>query len=362
MRRSALFRPALFICVLVSAGACSWQAQPLQRAPAVPRPESSQVFAADGSLITTLHGEENRHTVALARIPKVLQDAVVAIEDERFWEHKGVDAKALARALYANASEGKVVEGGSTITQQYVKNEVVGTDRNVRRKVQEAALAYQLEQRMPKDRILELYLNTIYFGNGAYGVEAAAQQYFGVGVEALTLGQSALLAGLIRAPNNTDPYEQPDVATARRKVVLDKLADLRWISRQEVELAQAEPLVRPKAPGQRYPAPHFVERVKRFILDDQRFGPTPRARQQLLFGGGLRIHTPVDLKRQAQAEQAMGRVTPDPHRDPAAALVSMEPGTGFVRALVGGRDFFSGGPQSIFDRATQGRRPAGSAF
>jgi penicillin-binding protein 1A len=366
VRRPELFRPSglrwvAVLCLVGTAGACSWQARPLQKTPSTPLAESSQIFAADGTLITTLHGEQNRQTVPLDRIPKVLRDAVVAIEDERFWQHRGVDAKALLRAIYANASSGKVLEGGSTITQQYVKNEVVGNDRNVRRKVQEAALAYQLEQRYTKERILELYLNTIYFGNGAYGVEAAARQYFGVGVESLSLGQAALLAGLIRAPNNTDPYEQPDAAAARRKVVLDKLLELKWASPQQVRAAEAEPLVAPKAPGPRYPAPHFVERVKRLILDDPRFGPTPRARQDLLFAGGLRIYTTIDLKRQAQAEQAINRVLPG-SRDPAAALVSLEPGTGYVRALVGGRDFFGAGPQAAFDLATQGRRPAGSAF
>ncbi|MDP8974861.1 MAG: PBP1A family penicillin-binding protein [Actinomycetota bacterium] len=353
---------AVFVVGAALAAACSWQPRTLDSAtPAAPA-ESSRILAADGSLITSVHAEEDRETVPLERIPQSLRDAVVAIEDERFWQHKGVDTKAVGRAIYADAREGTVVEGGSTITQQYVKNRMVRSGRNVRRKVQEASLAYQLEQRHSKERILEMYLNTIYFGNGNYGVQAASQGYFGVGVERLTLGQAALLAGIIRAPNRTDPYEYADSAAARRRVVLDKMVSLGEITRTESEAAAAEPLVGPRLGQERYPAPHFVERAKRFILDDPRFGPTPEARQDLLFRGGLRIETTLDLAKQAQAERAAARVLSQPNRDPAAAMVSLEPANGHVRALVGGRDFFGGGPQSSFDLATQGRRPAGSAF
>ena len=360
MRRAPLFLSVL--AALTVLPSCSWQPRSLPDATSEPLAESSKLLAADGSLLTTVHAEENREIVPLTRIPPALRDAVVAIEDERFWQHKGVDTKSVARALYEDARRGTVVEGGSTITQQYVKNRLVRTDRDVRRKVQEATLAYQLEQRHTKERILELYLNTIYLGNGTYGVEAAARRYFDVSVEGLSLGQAALLAGLIQAPNRTDPYENAEAAAARRRVVLDKMVALRRIVPSQAQAAAAEPLVVPRPAQERYPAPHFVERVKRFILDDPRFGATPEARRDLLFRGGLRIHTTLDLTRQGQAEQAVARVLTQPGRDPAAALVSLEPATGQVRALVGGRDFFGGGPQSIFDLATQGHRPAGSAF
>ena len=360
---TALHRSAVWLCALaLVSGACSWQTPPLASTTPAPLAQSSKILAVDGTVITALHGEENRETVALAAMPKTLRDAVVAIEDERFWEHKGVDAKSVLRAVYTNATEGEVVEGGSTITQQYVKNELVGPDRTVRRKLREAALAYQLERRYTKERILELYLNTIYFGNGAYGVQAAAQEYFGVGVERLTLGQAALLAGLIRAPNRADPYRHPDVAAARRRTVLDKLVQLGWAAPTDAAAAAGETLVTATPAAERYGAPHFVERVKQFVLDDPRFGATPAARRDLLFRGGLRIHTPLDLRRQAQAEAAVAKVLSSPDADPAAAVVSIEPGTGFVRALVGGRDFFGVAPDAKFDLATQGRRPAGSAF
>jgi penicillin-binding protein 1A len=363
MRWAARFPGLVLLGVVASLpAACSWQPRSLDNAAPLNPAESSHIMAADGTLVTTVHAEENRETVPLSQIPESLRDAVVAIEDERFWQHKGVDTKAVGRALYADAREGTVVEGGSTITQQYVKNRLVRSERNVRRKVQEASLAYQLERRYSKERILELYLNTIYFGNGAYGVQAASREYFGVDVDRVTLGQAALLAGIIRAPNKTDPYEYAGPADARRRVVLAKLVALGEISPADAEAAAAEPLVGPRLVQDRYPAPHFVERVKRFILDDTRFGPTPEARQDLLFRGGLRIQTTLDPGKQAQAEQAVARVLSQPARDPAAALVSLDPTNGHVRALVGGRNFFGGGPQSSFDLATQGRRPAGSAF
>jgi len=355
-------RPGLVAVLFVALSACAWTTKPLAL-DTRPLAQSSRIYAADGTLIATLHAEENRETVPISEIPKSLQDAVVAIEDARFWQHKGVDAKSILRAAYANTSKGKVVEGGSTITQQYVKNELVGNDRNVRRKLHEASLAYQLEHKYTKQRILELYLNTIYFGNGAYGVQAAAHTYFGTSVDKLTVGQSALLAGLIRAPNDTDPYAHPDQARARRAVVLEKMAEQGLVSAPVRAAAGQEPLLPSTTPpGDKYPAPYFVERVKRFILDDPRFGSTPGQRRQLLFEGGLRIDTTIDLRAQAAAEQAVSKVLVQPGTDPSAALVSLEPRTGYVRALVGGRDFFGGGPDAKFDLATQGERPAGSSF
>jgi penicillin-binding protein 1A len=301
--------------------------------------------------------------VPLERIPRVLQDAVIAIEDRRFWQHKGVDVRAVLRAAVTNGSEGKVVEGGSTITQQYVKNEILTSDRTLHRKVKEATLAYQLEKSYSKKQILELYLNSIYFGNGAYGVDAAARDYFGVPVEKVTLDQAALLAGVIRSPTATDPVAHPEEAVARRNVVLRAMADQHAITQAQAAAAAAVPLqLRDRSTDERYAAPHFVERVKRFVLDDPRFGPTPAARRRTLFQGGLRISTTLDPAMQAQAEAAVAKVLSAPDRDPSAAVVSIEPKTGYVRALVGGRTFFTGGDQGKFDLATQGRRPAGSSF
>jgi penicillin-binding protein 1A len=351
------------VVAAVAAGACSYTPPEIDVAPPATA-ESSKIYAADGSLLTTLHAEENRENVALDDLPRHLHDAVLAIEDARFFEHKGVDVKAVLRAAVTNTAEGDVVEGGSTITQQYVKNTILGPERTFERKIEEALLAVQMERRYTKERILELYLNTIYFGNGAYGVQAAAHEYFGVDASELTLPQSALLAGLIRAPSQTDPYDRPDAATTRRNLVLRRMASLGWVDDAVTDAAREEPLgLAEAADVPRYPAPHLVEKVKRFVLDDPRFGETPGERQGLLFGGGLRIQTTIDLELQAQAEDAIAKVLSDPGRDPDAAVLALEPATGFVRAMVGGKDFFGGGAQAKVDLATGGNgRPAGSSF
>ncbi|MBV8981216.1 MAG: PASTA domain-containing protein, partial [Acidimicrobiia bacterium] len=200
---------------------------------------------------------------------------------------------------------------------------------------------------------------------GAYGVQAASETYFGEPVDKLTLPQAALVAGLIRSPNNYDPYDHPDAASDRRRAVLDKMASLHVITDEQASAARATPLgTTHHQPSDTYPAPYFVEAVKQQILDDPKFGAgqSPAERQQKLFNGGLRVYTTVDLAKQAEAEQAVAKVLSQPASDPSAAVVSLEPGTGNVRALVGGRDFFGGGSQAKFNLATQGQRPAGSSF
>ncbi|MGH9012177.1 MAG: transglycosylase domain-containing protein, partial [Acidimicrobiia bacterium] len=262
--------------------------------------ETTKVFAADGSLITTLHAEQDREEVPLTEVAPVLTAAVLAIEDSRFFSHKGVDLRATARALRRNVEAGEVREGGSTITQQYVKNVLLDPERTVHRKLREAVMAFQLERTHTKEAILEGYLNRIYFGNGAYGVETAAQLYFDKPASAVTLAEGALLAGLIQAPESYDPFTAPDSALARRQVVLGRMRELgsaagaRGLhlplpSLTDIAAAEVAPLgVVAKPSDTRYPAGYFVERVKRFILDDERFGATPADRRRVLFEDGLR--------------------------------------------------------------------------
>lgn len=345
------------------AGACTYTTPDL--APVIPaNAQSSVIYAADGTPLHVLHAEENREEIPLDRIPVHLRDAVIAIEDERFWEHRGVDLRAVLRALRTNAAEGGVEQGGSTITQQLVKNTLLEPDQTLERKVQEAALAYQLERKYTKERILELYLNTIYFGNNAYGVQAAAEEYFAKPVEQVTLGEAAMLAGLIRSPSRADPFDDPAPARSRRDVVLAKMLELGLITASAHVGAVLQPLVlaAPVPSEGRYPAPHFVEEVKQFILDDPRFGATEAQRRDLLFAGGLRVHTTLDLELQAAAEAAVGEVLADPAASPEAAVVALEPATGYVRAMVGGRDFFGGGGQAKFNLAVGRGRPTGSSF
>ena len=310
--------------------------------------ESSRIYDASGNLMTTLHETENRTVIRLRSMPKHLQRAVIAIEDERFYQHDGVDLRAILRALVTNAASGEIREGGSTITQQYVKNVIIApgeiAEKTLLRKVVEAALSRQLEQRLSKREILERYLNTVYFGKGAYGVQAAAITYFGKPAADLTLGQSATLAGVIRSPENYDPYENPKAAKQRRNTVLDRMLGLGWAPPGKVSAARRAPLgLKQEEVTGEYPAPYFIDYVKRLITYDPRFeavGETITDRTNRLFQGGLRIYTTVDMDQQVAAEEAVRSVLPN-ESDPSASLVAIEPETGHVRALVGGRDWFA---------------------
>ncbi len=353
---------AVLIAASALGTACTYET--IDLAPTLPpNAQSSTIVAADGSEITVLHGIENRVEIAFADIPEHVVDAVVAIEDRRYFNHRGVDLRAVIRAAWRNVEAGDVVEGGSTITQQYVKNAMLLTDRTVDRKIQEASLAFQIEREYTKEEILEFYLNTVYFGAGAYGIEAASQTYFGKAVGDLTLGEAALLAGLIKAPSRYDPYTDAEAAVARRSLVIDALEDTGRVSAVDAESARTESIqLVASDPELTYPAGYFVEEVKQFIFDNEAFGATREERVNLLFSGGLRIETTLDPDLQRQAEHAVSLVLSDPAADPDAAVVTIDPTTGHVLALVGGRDFFGGGPQSRFNLATQGRRPSGSAF
>ncbi len=362
MRRT----PSLLALLAVGAtvAACSYTSRAVLP-PTGEEIESSTLYAADGTLIYTFHAEENRKVVPLELIPKHVRDAVIAIEDERFYRHNGVDVRAVLRAARTNADSGAIEQGGSTITQQYVKQEILKDDaQTLERKVLEASMAVQLEREFSKDRILELYLNAIYFGNGAYGIEAAAHQYFGKATTELGPHEGALLAGLIQRPGATDPFDEPEVALARRQLVLDRMHANDMLTDDELEFLKSIPLVLASdvvPAAERYPAAYFVEEVKQWILDDPRFGETAKERRDLLFGGGLRIRTTVDLGMQQQAEAAVREILPDPG-GPDASLVSVEATTGYVRAMVGGRDFFGTSKIAKLNLATQGPRQAGSSF
>ncbi len=343
--------------VALIASACSYTV-PLEPVSSVAR--STFIYAADGSLVTTLHAEEDREPVELDEVADELVNAVIAIEDERFFSHNGFDLRATMRALLRNTQEGAVVEGGSTITQQYVKNVLIGREKTVGRKIKEASLAYQMERNFSKETILERYLNTVYFGNGAYGAEAAAKRFFGKDAIDLDLAEASLLAGMIRAPERYNPYEKPEVSEARRHLVLRSMLDHGMIDRDEMEDALDSELEL-ITPDDDYEAGHYVEAVKRFVLDNEEFGETRQERRDLLFKGGLRIHTNLDLRMQQAAEEAVNETLSEEDQI-IAALLSMEPSTGKVRAVWGGYEFFGGHEKAKFDFATVGRRQAGSAF
>jgi len=327
--------------------------------------QTTKVYAADGSLITELHAEEDREVISLDEVPAHVIDAVLAIEDARFYQHAGIDYKGVLRAVRENVTEGRVVEGGSTITQQLVKNTLTGGERSLKRKFREALLAYQLEQRFSKVEILERYLNTVYFGRGAYGIQAAAEVFFRQPASKLTLVQGALLAGQIRAPSKFDPSDLK-VARDRRNVVLRRMLEERMLTEDEYRRARARPLkLRKGRDDVTYPYGYFVDYVKESIFSDEKrfgmLGETRTDRISAVFKGGLRIYTTIDPRLQRTAEQAAARTLPY-GSDPYTAFVGVEPSTGEIRSMVGGRDFFN--PKERFAKlnlSVRTRQP-GSAF
>jgi penicillin-binding protein 1A len=325
---------------------------------------TSSVYAADGSLLTTLHAEEDRRPLTFAEIPAVLVAAVVAAEDRRFYEHKGVDVRGIARAAVRNA-EGGTTQGGSTITQQLVKNTLVTPERTYKRKVREAALAMGLERTLTKDQILERYLNTVYFGEGAYGAGAAARVYFGHAAATLSLAEAALLAGLIRSPARADPIRDAKAAKVRRAQVLAAMVETGAITSAEAVAAGAVPLPRKaRRDDTRHAAAYAVQDAVTTLLADPRLGDTPEARRNALFRGGLRIDLTIDPEQQAEAEESVRNVLSSPG-DPYAGLAAVKPGDGAITAMVGGRDFFGArDPYAQVNLARGGttKRQAGSTF
>jgi penicillin-binding protein 1A len=360
-RRRSVVATMLAVVTAALAG-CSYETSSV--APVLPKPaETSRILAADGTLLTALEAEQNRDIVPLRDIPGTLIDAVVAIEDERFWLHNGVDVRGIIRAAKSNAEAGEITEGGSTITQQYVKNALLDPSQTVNRKLNEAVLALRLEESYSKEVILEQYLNIIYFGHGAYGAQSAAQTYFGKPVGALTLAESALLAGLIQAPSATDPFLAREAALERRNVVLDRMAELDMADQAAIDEAKLSPIsLKEPDPDESYEAPHFVDAVIDWMLTNPEFGDTFEARRDLLFKGGLRITTTIDLDLQAQAERSVAAILDNPQVQPEAAVVAVEPQTGHVRAMVGGRDYFGSNDYAKVNLAMGAGRPAGSTF
>jgi penicillin-binding protein 1A len=319
----------------------------------VPHEVDGHIYANDDhTILATLRGSESRILVKTEDIAPIMQQAIVAVEDKRFYQHRGVDLRGIARAVWADVSSKSVVQGGSTITQQFVKNSCVTSKRTISRKLKEAALAWQLEQRWKKDRILTAYLNTIYFGNGAYGIQRAAQTYFNTTAARLDLPQAALLAGIPADPSRFDPVANPKTARARRLEVLSAMLAQHEISVVDLQRADSTPLPRPdqvQLPGIQGPAPYFVNYVKQELISQ--YGT------RRVFGGGLNVQTTIDLRLQKLARRAIESVLTEPD-GPSAGLVAIRPQTGEILAMYGGDNF----RQSQFNLAVQGERQPGSSF
>jgi penicillin-binding protein 1A len=312
------------------------------------------IYASNGRVLSVLRGSQSRILLRSPEISPLMKQAIVAIEDKRFYEHRGVDLRGILRAVWADARGGRAVQGGSTITQQFVKNAYTSNQHSIARKLREAALAWQLEQRWSKDRILTAYLNTIYFGNGAYGVEQAAQTYFhhGAGPGKLTLWEAAMLAGIPEDPSLYDPAANPKAAKARRNLVLKEMLDQGDITHALYADAVRRPMPTAQSihlPGNQGPAQYFANYVKQQLVD--RYG------SGRVFGGGFKVYTTIDLKLQKLARQSIGKWLGDPS-GPTAALVAIDPRDGRVLAMFGGNNF----RKSQFNLAVQGERQAGSSF
>jgi len=366
-RLSRTFVAALVLCALVAASACSNLPNLSEAEANAPGLEqTSYLYAKDGKrwkVVTDFHDEQNRVVVGYKKFPQVLKDAVISVEDQRFWEHPGVDARGVLRAAAEDFEAGGIVQGASTITMQYVKNTVGSSDQTMTRKFNEAVLAWQMEEKYTKEEILTKYLNTVYFGEGSYGAQAAAQRYFSRDVEKLTLPQAALLAGLISSPNEYDPISNKKKARVRRDIALDLMLDQGRISEEQHNKAVKGGLrLKPSAPTtETYDNAYFVDYVKRWFLSNSKFG-TYDERVQLLFSGGLRIYSTVDPKLQRYADQAVNGTLRG--SDPYGALAALDPRTGEILALVGGRDYFSRNDKlAKVNLATGGStgRPTGSA-
>ena len=322
--------------------------------------QNSAVYGRDGRLLAVLHAEENRSPITLDQVPPFVVNAILDVEDEKFWDHGGVNLRSTLRALVTNVQSGEVLQGGSTITQQLVKNALLTPEKSVDRKVKEAVLAVRLEDRLSKEEILERYLNIVYFGNGAYGLQAAAETYFNSRVEDLTMGQAALLAGIIRNPLGYDPVKQPDRARSRRNIALDQMVVNRHLTAAQADELRDDPVPTKVFTPLPPPNDYFVEEVKQRLLADTRLGETAQERYNAVFKGGLRIQTSLDANLQALAEKSRSKVLPNSilRGRFTSAVVTVEPGTGYVRAMVAGDDFGT----AKYNLATQGKRQPGSSF
>ncbi len=365
LRRVALI-VGLALLVVVSTGAAAvlWAFTVLHRSlPSVTALETiqplqgTQVFDENDEPISE-YQVERRIFVPLPSIPRALRDALIATEDKRFYSHFGLDPIGILRALYQNYRRGRFAEGGSTITQQLTKVLFLTPDKSLERKLKEAVLALELERRYSKDRILEMYLNQVYFGQGAYGVEAAARTYFGKPVSDLELGEAALLAGLPRAPSAYSPFDHPAAAKRRRDVVLNRMVDAGLLKPADAKRIAASDLGLLPPERRRTSGQYFLDYVQQAL--EAKFGA------DMVFKGGLHAYTSLSPSMQLLAEQslrdglrAVEARSVGPGTDhPEGAILTIDPQTGYIKTMVGGFDFF----RSEFNRAVAARRQPGSAF
>jgi penicillin-binding protein 1A len=317
--------------------------------------ETTHIYDIKGKLIASLHGEANREVVPLDKISPHLKRAVIAIEDSHFYQHHGVNPGAVVRAFRANWAEGRTVEGGSTLTMQLVKNLFLNPKQAFSRKLAESVLSMRVEQIFTKDQILEMYLNQVYWGHNTYGAETAAQSYFGKHAADLTLAESAMMAGLIQAPENLSPFVNLKAAKQRQQEVLNRMVDLKWITDSEASEALKQPIKLGKITSfQTSQIPYLTEATVQELT--RKFG------RDAVLKGGMRVQTTIDTQFQRMAEDVVkagheSLLAQGVYAD-QMALVAVDPRTHFVKAMVGGVDY----RKSQYNRAIQALRQPGSAF
>lgn len=350
---------ALLLILIVAGGGCGFISATLSNLPDVSnvRPSaSSQIYDVHGNLITTVHSTENRLPVPLKDVPKDLQNAFVATEDSRFYSHHGIDPVGILRAVWVNLVHSGVSEGGSTITQQLARNAFLSQDRTFKRKISEALLALKIEQHYTKDEILEMYMNQIYFGQGAYGVQSAAHVYFGKDASQLTLAQAALIAGLPQSPNYYSPFNDLEASKKRQAVVLGQMVKYGYITQEQADEARQADLglvAKQEQTHEKSNASYFINYVIAQV--SEKYG------DDAIYKDGLKIYTTLDMDAQNAAVAAMQNL-PNYYTDsnglhqPQGAIVAMNPHNGYIMAMVGGRG------DDAFNRATQAERQPGSAM
>jgi membrane peptidoglycan carboxypeptidase len=322
-----------------------------------PRPQrlTTYLYDREGNPLTSLHGEVDRTPVPLSEVPRHTQLAVLAFEDADFYEHAGVSPMSIARAAWTNIQQGRIEQGGSTITQQLIKQAYLGRSATtVLQKLEEGILAMKLERELTKEQILERYLNTVYFGHGAYGIYAAAKTYFNKEPHQLKLIESATLAGLIRSPTESDPINHPDAAEFQRDTVLQRMADLGLITQRRASKLGKRPVETNDGTRAWAPAAYFVTHTKRHIQNKYGVDAT--------FEGGLRVRTTLDMRLQQAAERAVSTWLPTGPDHPSGALVAIDPRNGAIRAMVGDSRYLGRSKIGRFNLATQAKRQTGSAF
>lgn len=314
---------------------------------------ASQFYDNKGNVIYTTLSVERRVPVTFDKIPKHVQQAFIAIEDNRFYEHSGIDYRGTARALVSTLS-GQEVQGGSTITQQLAKNAFLTQERTIVRKIKEAFIAKELEHKYTKDEILTMYLNQIYFGQGAYGIESASMYYFGKHVQDLSIAEAATLAAIPKSPNYFNPFENPQASKERKELVIDQMYKYGMIDQATANAAKAQKLIlRTSNAGSSDPRSYFFDMIIQKVISE--------VGADALYKGGLKIYTTLDTDMQLAAERAL-RYLPELYNDnnkltqPQVVLVAVDPNNGQVKAMIGGRG------QDKFNRATLAARQPGSAF